>query len=127
MPSLPSLLPFHPTILTKPTGRFPLAFQNLPGLILIAGIWFLDESPRWLMEKDRHEEAKEVLYRIRGNVPAETVELEFREIRDVIAADRAVGNTSWKTIITKPSWRKRLILGCGVQAFGPLSGINVIN
>ncbi|CEL04014.1 Putative Hexose carrier protein [Aspergillus calidoustus] len=112
---------------TEFSWRFPLAFQNLPGLILIAGIWFLDESPRWLMEKDRHEEAKEVLYRIRGNVPAETVELEFREIRDVIAADRAVGNTSWKTIITKPSWRKRLILGCGVQAFGPLSGINVIN
>ncbi|KAL2859464.1 general substrate transporter [Aspergillus pseudodeflectus] len=112
---------------TEFSWRFPLAFQNLPGLILIAGIWFLEESPRWLMEKDRHEEAKEVLYRIRGNVPAETVELEFREIRDVIAADRAVGNTSWKTIITKPSWRKRLILGCGVQAFGPLSGINVIN
>ncbi|KAL3456386.1 general substrate transporter [Aspergillus heterothallicus] len=112
---------------TEFSWRFPLAFQNVPGLILIAGIWFLDESPRWLMEKDRHEEAKAVLTRIRGKATPEEVELEFREIRDVIAADRAVGNTSWKTIITKPSWRKRLILGCGVQAFGPLSGINVIN
>ncbi|KAL2825742.1 general substrate transporter [Aspergillus cavernicola] len=107
--------------------RFPLAFQNVPGLILIAGIWFLDESPRWLMEKDRHEEAMTVLTRIRKGAPADTVDLEFREIRDVIAADRAAGNTSWKTIVTKPSWRRRLILGCGVQAFGPLSGINVIN
>ncbi|KAL3460075.1 general substrate transporter [Aspergillus heterothallicus] len=105
--------------------RFPLAFQNIPGIILVAGIWFLDESPRWLMEKDRHDEAKAVLSRLR-NAP-EIVELEFREIRDVIVADRAAGNTSWKTILTKPSWRKRLILGCGVQAFGPLSGINVIN
>ncbi|OJJ07463.1 hypothetical protein ASPVEDRAFT_202274 [Aspergillus versicolor CBS 583.65] len=107
--------------------RFPLAFQNIPGLILVAGIWFLDESPRWLMEKDRHEEAKAVLTRIRKGESAETIDLEFREIRDVIAADRAAGNTSWKTILTKPSWRRRLILGCGVQAFGPLSGINVIN
>ncbi|RSL45787.1 hypothetical protein CEP54_014129 [Fusarium duplospermum] len=32
-----------------------------------------------------------------------------------------------KGILTKPSWRKRLLLGCGIQAFGPLSGINVIN
>ncbi|KAL4876366.1 general substrate transporter [Aspergillus karnatakaensis] len=107
--------------------RFPLAFQNIPGLILVAGIWFLDESPRWLMEKDRHEEAKAVLMRLRSNLSPDVVELEFREIRDVIDADRAAGNTSWKTIITKPSWRRRLILGCGVQAFGPLSGINVIN
>jgi MFS family permease len=119
--------PVRPTDALTSLGRFPLAFQNVPGLILIAGIWFLDESPRWLMEKDRHEEAKAVLTRIRKGSSADTVELEFREIRDVIAADRAVGNTSWKTILTKPSWRRRLILGCGVQAFGPLSGINVIN
>ncbi|KAL5342200.1 general substrate transporter [Aspergillus crustosus] len=107
--------------------RFPLAFQNLPGLVLVAGIWFLDESPRWLMEKDRHEEAKAVLTRLRAGESPDMIELEFREIRDVIIADRAAGNTSWKTIITKPSWRRRLILGCGVQALGPLSGINVIN
>ncbi|KAB8258837.1 general substrate transporter [Aspergillus pseudonomiae] len=112
---------------TEFSWRFPLAFQNIPGLILIAGIWFLDESPRWLMEKDRYEEAKTVLTRLRGNASPGLVELEFCEIRDVIDADRAAGNTSWRTIVTKPSWRRRLILGCGVQAFGPLSGINVIN
>ncbi|KAF3916659.1 hypothetical protein ABW20_dc0104919 [Dactylellina cionopaga] len=112
--------------------RFPLAFQIVPGLILISGIWFLTESPRWLMEKDRHDEARTVLRKLRGDgtddgTNNEKIELEYREIRDVIAADRAAGNTSWTKILTKPSWRKRLILGCGVQAFGPLSGINVIN
>lgn len=79
------------------------------------------------MEKDRHEEARDVLLRLRGQDNIETVDLEFREIRDVILADRAMGHVSWKSIITKPSWRKRLLIGCGVQAFGPLSGINVIN
>ncbi|KAF9873843.1 hypothetical protein CkaCkLH20_08577 [Colletotrichum karsti] len=107
--------------------RFPLAFQTVPGLVLVAGVYFLQESPRWLMERDRHEEARKSLIVLRNHLEEERIELEFREIRDVILADRALGDISWKSIITKPSWRRRLILGCGVQAFGPLSGINVIN
>ncbi|KAF2823255.1 general substrate transporter [Ophiobolus disseminans] len=114
-------------ITTQFSWRFPLAFQNVPGLILIGGIFFLQESPRWLMEKDRHEDAMSSLQKLRSGTPNETINLEFREIRDVIIADRALGNISWKSIVTKPTWRKRLLLGCGVQAFGPLSGINVIN
>jgi sugar porter (SP) family MFS transporter len=108
-------------------GRFPLAFQNLPSLILLVGIFFLDESPRWLMEKDRHEEARAVLDRLRSGEDPDLIELELQEIRDAIVADRAVGDISWKSILTRPTWRKRLLLGCGVQAFGPLSGINVMN
>ncbi|KAJ4353202.1 uncharacterized protein N0V89_004928 [Didymosphaeria variabile] len=107
--------------------RFPLAFQIVPGLVLICGIFFLQESPRWLMEKDRHEEALASLKVLRKGIDEEIIDLEFREIRDVIVADRALGNITWTSIITKTSWRKRLLLGCGVQAFGPLSGINVIN
>ncbi|RAR01951.1 general substrate transporter [Stemphylium lycopersici] len=112
---------------TQFSWRFPLAFQNVPGLVLVSGIFFLQESPRWLMEKDRHEEAIASLQKLRKGHDSETIDLEFREIRDVIAADRALGNISWTSILTKTSWRKRLLLGCGVQAFGPLSGINVIN
>jgi MFS family permease len=79
------------------------------------------------MEKERHEEALASLKKLRAGLDDETIELEFREIRDVIIADRALGNINWLSIITKASWRKRLLLGCGIQAFGPLSGINVIN
>lgn len=114
---------------TSVQWRFPLAFQCLPALILVGGIWFLQESPRWLIEKDRTEEAKAVLVYLRSGTPdvERLVELELREIRDVVVADRLAGQTSWSAIFTKPSWRKRLLLGCGVQAFGPLSGINVIS
>lgn len=75
------------------------------------------------------EEAHAVLIRLRsGRLGWErTIELELREIQDVVVAERIAHKTSWSTIFTKPSWRKRLILGCAIQAFGPLSGINVIN
>ncbi|KAK8052602.1 hexose carrier protein [Apiospora rasikravindrae] len=112
---------------TQLSWRFPLAFQNIPGLILISGIFFLQESPRWLLEKDRTDDARRSLQRLRRGLDQHAIDLEFREIRDVIIADRELGNVTWKSIITKPTWRKRLLLGCGVQAFGPLSGINVIN
>ncbi|KAK8009816.1 general substrate transporter [Apiospora arundinis] len=104
-------------ISTQFSWRFPLAFQNIPGLILISGIFFLQESPRWLLEKDRAEDARKSLHRLRRGLDQHVIELEFREIRDVILADRELGNVNWKSIITKPTWRKRLLLG----------GINVIN
>ncbi|PVH74647.1 MFS sugar transporter, partial [Cadophora sp. DSE1049] len=110
--------------------RFPLAFQCVPALILLGGIWFLQESPRWLMEQDRHEEALATLHALHDDATgsnSEFVELEFREIRDVIQADRSANKITWSSIFKKASWRRRLFLGCGVQAFGPLSGINVIN
>lgn len=49
------------------TGSFSLTFQVVPGLSLALGIWFLQESPRRLMEKDRHDEAREALRSLHGN------------------------------------------------------------
>lgn len=92
------------------------------------GIWFMHESPRWLMEKDRHDEARTVLRKLHGNGQNDDfLDLEFEEIRDTIVAEKAVQIVSWKGLFAKASWRKRIVLGCGVQAFGQLSGINVIN
>lgn len=108
--------------------RFPLAFQVLPALIMCGGIWFLQESPRWLIEKERYEEARQVLSKLHGDGNNQDIlELEFQEIRDTIVADRSLDIVPWKAIFTRATWRRRLLLGCGVQAFGQFSGVNVIN
>jgi len=110
--------------------RFPLEFQCLPAVVLLCGIFFLTESLQRLVEKDRHDEARIVRQELRSYGAPQThglLELELQEIRDVVAADRLANQTPWKTLFTKPSWRRRLILGCGVQAFGPVSGIDAIN
>lgn len=118
----------HRSSLINKIGRFPLAFQVIPGLSLALGIWFLQESPRWLMEKDRHEEAREALRRLHGNGSNdEYLDLEYREIHDTIVAEKQVSVRSWGGMVSKPAWRRRLALGMGIQAFGQLSGINVIN
>lgn len=77
------------------------------------------------MEKDRIEEAKENLRRLHYNGQNDDfIELEFNEISESIAADRQQKSYTWKQILANPSWRRRLLLGCGIQAFGQLSGIN---
>jgi hypothetical protein len=103
-----------------------LAFQVLPSIIMAVGIWFLVESPRWLIEKDKLEEAQGVLRKLHFNGSNdEFLDLEFREIRDAIVADKELAIPSWQGLLAKSSWRRRLLLGCGVQAFGQFSGVNV--
>lgn len=46
--------------------RIPFALQMLPGVLLLAGIFFQNESPRWLVEKDRHDEAGQALAQVHG-------------------------------------------------------------
>lgn len=80
------------------------------------------------MERDRQDEARMILEKLHGgSEDSEFVDLEFHEIQDSIIAERSETVKSWSAIISKKSWRKRLLLGAGVQAFGQLSGINVIN
>jgi MFS family permease len=41
--------------------RFPLAFQALPCVIIVLSLFFFPESPRYLLEKGRDDEARETV------------------------------------------------------------------
>jgi hypothetical protein len=66
-------------------------FNIIPALILACTIAFFPESPRWLMKKDHHEEALEILQKLRedpSNPDASiAVATEFEEIRRVIGSE----------------------------------------
>lgn len=46
--------------------RIPFALQILPGAILLVGMLFMNESPRWLVEKNRITDAAKALATVRG-------------------------------------------------------------
>ncbi|PQE22026.1 quinate permease protein [Rutstroemia sp. NJR-2017a BBW] len=61
--------------------RIPFALQMIPGVLLLLGLLFQNESPRWLVEKDRHEEALAALSRVRRKSPTDpSLVQEYREI-----------------------------------------------
>lgn len=72
---------------TRMQYRLVQAIPLIPvGLCFIAS-FFLTETPRYLASKSRHQEAREVLARLRGTVPSDpVVEEEFAEIETQIRA-----------------------------------------
>ncbi|KAK5709343.1 hypothetical protein LTR17_019856 [Elasticomyces elasticus] len=76
--------------------RFPIAFQIIPLLVLLAVCWLFPESPRWLVTVDRHEESLHILQRLRGTEgdDAGKAEAELADIRNVVALERKTSHQS---------------------------------
>lgn len=56
--------------------RIPIGFQLVPGGLMMIGMFFLTESPRWLAKENRHEEALESLAYMRSEPITSPVVLE---------------------------------------------------
>ncbi|KAL1605005.1 hypothetical protein SLS60_004548 [Paraconiothyrium brasiliense] len=68
--------------LSSAKWRIPFALQMLPGACLLVGIIFQNESPRWLVEKDRLKDAAKALARVRAK-PVDDVDV-IQELDEII-------------------------------------------
>ncbi|KAK5051348.1 hypothetical protein LTR84_003000 [Exophiala bonariae] len=87
------------------------------------------QCPRWLVMKDRVDEAREILFRLHSNPDDpenEFASAEVYQIQKQIAIDKTLGNT-WMYMIKKPSYRKRCLLAIGTTGIIQCSGVLVIN
>ena len=93
--------------------------QGLPSLIQLVGIWWIPESPRFLVNKDKSEKAFEILteHHGGGDVNNPTVQFQYREIKETIEADRDVKKaTSYLDFLKTRGkrWRLAIIVSLGV-------------
>jgi hypothetical protein len=78
-------------------------------------MYFLPESPRWLVAKDRQEDALKVLARLhsRGDTEDLYVQAELAEIVAKIAFEKRHKQPSYFSLLFGDEWR-RMWIGIGV-------------
>lgn len=79
----------------------------------------MPESPRWLISKDRNDEALKTLakWHANGNENNATVQFEYREIRETLRIEKEVArSTSYMDFFrTKGNrWRLAIIISIGI-------------
>jgi sugar porter (SP) family MFS transporter len=110
-------------------GSFRTAWgiQMVPGLLLLAGTFILPESPRWLAEKDRWEEAINIISKVNGHgdVNHPDVLIEIEEIKEVVRINRESRSVRLIDLFKKDSLNRTLV-GMWAQVWQQLTGMNVM-
>jgi SP family galactose:H+ symporter-like MFS transporter len=92
-----------------------------PALVLLIGMFFLPETPRWLISKNRLQEGKKILMSVEDPLLIDNIYTEL--IKD---NELASGQQSEVKEILKPWLRPALIITVGIFFFQQFSGVNTI-
>lgn len=106
--------------------RVPLGLCFAWAIILCFGMLIIPESPRYLIERGKFEEARRAVAKL-SKLPEEHpfVRNEIDQITAGVEAQRMAGEASWKELFSvKTKVLQRLITGVLVQSFLQLTGEN---
>ncbi|KAM5369044.1 hypothetical protein ACJZ2D_009139 [Fusarium nematophilum] len=116
-------------ITTNWAWRIPSLLQICPSLLQIATVFLLPESPRFLVSKDRVEDAAAVLvkYHAEGDADSHLVKAEIVQIRETIRTEMEVSKQSWLELVSTPGMRRRVLVTVFIGLFTQLSGNTLIS
>src|SRR5256885_1692810 len=100
--------------------RWMLGLAVAPALVFGTGMFFLPETPRWLIRGGHHEVAHRVLVRIRD---LGDVNVEIEEIKASLAQQTEGGH--WTDLLRRQV-RPALVVGLGLAVFQQITGINTV-
>ncbi|CZT49026.1 probable hexose transporter [Rhynchosporium secalis] len=109
--------------------RLPSLLQSICSVLILVMMWWIPESPRWLINKDRSDEALKVLahYHANDNDQDEFVQLEFNEIRTAIELDKLADKNGWLDLVKTKGNRKRMGIITAIALFSQWSGNGLIS
>ena len=99
--------------------RWMLGAEVLPAVLLLALLFFVKESPRWLVQVGREGEARDTLKKIHGLREAEA---EIAATKEILKQSEA----GFFELLSDARFRKVLVIAVLLMAFSQFSGINAI-
>ncbi|KAF4124144.1 Sugar (and other) transporter [Geosmithia morbida] len=110
--------------------RIPAILQGAPSFFQLLVIWWVPESPRYLIYHDRHEEALNMLakYHANGDAGNPTVQFEYHEISETIKLEKAVSkSSSYLDFFRTKGNRYRLMILISLGFFSQWSGNAIVS
>ena len=102
--------------------RWMLGLETLPAVLYFFGLFFVPESPRWLLLKGQEEEGREILTRAVGETEARE---ELEEISAALARDAGREKVSVRELFA-PAMSLVLTIGVVVAIVQQITGINAV-
>lgn len=110
------------TIFVTQNWRAMLGLETVPAVLFFVIIFFIPESPRWLLVHDRLNAGRKVLHRLFSTEAA--VNDEVTAVRESIIVSKNE-KSDWRLAL-KPRWRRAILIGSAIAILGQFMGVNAV-
>ncbi|KAJ5261123.1 Sugar transporter STL1 [Penicillium angulare] len=111
------------------TWRFPIAFQIVFGLVIVIGMFYMPDSPRYLISRGKVHEGEYALAALAGTeIDAPETQLQKQLVIESIEAAGVANGAGYSDLFTggRTQHFRRMLIGSSSQIAQQLSGCNAV-